>query len=97
MAQGVAWFDHYLKGAPNGIDKSKPVTIAAATGTKRLSFAGIPKTKVVGVGFRGTAVRRSGPKFQGKLETFGVSILTVQFASSSTTRAWSRSSWQATA
>lgn len=78
MAQGVAWFDHYLKGAPNGIDKSKPVTIAAAIGTKRLSFAGLPTTKVVGVGFRGTAMRRSGPKFQRKLETFGVSILTVQ-------------------
>jgi esterase/lipase len=78
MAQGIAWFDHYLKGAPNGIDKSKPVTIAAATGSKRLSFAGIPKTKVVGVGFPGTAARRSGPKFQGKLETFGVSLLKVQ-------------------
>ena len=46
MAQGVAWFDHYLRGAPNGIDKSKPVTIAAAKGTKRTSYAGLPKTKV---------------------------------------------------
>ena len=32
--QGLAWFDHYLKGMPNGIDTSKPVTIAAATGTQ---------------------------------------------------------------
>jgi esterase/lipase len=78
FSQGLAWYDHYLKGEPNGIDKSKPVTIAAASGTKRASFAGIPKTKVVGVGFRGTALRRTGPKFQGKLETFGVSTLTVQ-------------------
>jgi esterase/lipase len=78
LSQGLAWYDHYLKGMPNGIDKSKPVTIAAASGTKRASFAGIPKTKVVGVGFRGTALRRTGPKFQGKLETFGVSILKVQ-------------------
>jgi fermentation-respiration switch protein FrsA (DUF1100 family) len=78
MSQGVAWFDHYLKGLPNGIDKAKPVTIAAAKGTKRVSYAGIPKTKVVGAGFRGTALRRTGPKFQQALETFGVSLLKVQ-------------------
>jgi dienelactone hydrolase len=76
--QGLAWFDHYLKGMPNGIDKSKPVTIAAATGTKRASFAGIPPTKNVGVGFRGTSLLRTGPRFQGSLETFGTSILKVQ-------------------
>jgi hypothetical protein len=76
--QGLAWFDHYLKGMPNGIDTSKPVTIAAATGTKRASYAGIPPTKNVGVGFRGTSLLRSGPRFQGSLETFGTSILKVQ-------------------
>src|SRR3954453_22990442 len=53
MAQGVASFDHYLRGMPNGIDRSKPVTIAAARGTKRTSYAALPKTKVVGAGFRG--------------------------------------------
>jgi dienelactone hydrolase len=78
MAQGVAWFDHYLTGAPNGIDKAKPVTIAAAKGTKRTSYPGFPKTKVVGAGFRGTALRRTGPRFQQALETFGVSLLKVQ-------------------
>jgi dienelactone hydrolase len=78
MAQGVAWLDHYLNGAPNGIDKSKPVTIAAAKGTKRVSYAGIPKTKVIGAGFRGTALRRTGPKFLQPVETFGVSLLKVQ-------------------
>jgi dienelactone hydrolase len=78
MAQGVAWFDHYLRGMPNGIDKSKPVTVAAATGSKRASYAGLPKTKVVGAGFRGTSLRRTGPKFGQALETFGVSLLKVQ-------------------
>lgn len=77
-SQGLAWFDHYLKGMPNGIDRSKPVTIAAATGTKRASYAGLPPTKNVGVGFRGTSLLRTGPRFQGSLETFGVSILKVQ-------------------
>ena len=77
-AQSLAWFDHYLRGVPNGIDSSKPVTIAAATGPKRVSFAGIPKTKTVTVGFRGTAVRRTGASFRRPVETFGVSLLKVQ-------------------
>ena len=78
MAQGVAWFDHYLKGLPNGIDKAPPVTIAAATGSKRVSYTGIPKTKVIPVGFRGTALRRTGASFLQPVETFGVSLLKVQ-------------------
>ena len=78
IAQGLAWYDHYLKGAPNGIDKTKPVTIAAGSGTRRASYAGIPKTKVVGAGFRGTAMVRIGPRFRQALETFGVSLLKVQ-------------------
>jgi esterase/lipase len=78
MSQGLAWYDHYLMGAPNGIDKAKPVTIAAATGTRRVSYPGIPKTKVVPVGFRGTAVARTGARFLQPVETFGVSLLKVQ-------------------
>ncbi|HEX4678927.1 MAG TPA: CocE/NonD family hydrolase [Gaiellaceae bacterium] len=78
FAQGLAWYDHYLKGAPNGIDTGPPVTIAAATGSKRTSYAGLPKTKVIPAGFRGTSMRRSGPKFGQALETFGVSLLKVQ-------------------
>jgi esterase/lipase len=78
MAQGLAWFDHFLRGEPNGIDKSPAVTIAAAKGTKRASFAGLPKTKAISVGFRGTALRRTGPRFGQALETFGVSVLKVQ-------------------
>jgi esterase/lipase len=78
QTQSVAWFDHYLEGAPNGIDKSQPVTLAAATGSKRVSFAGLPKTKVVPVGFRGTGLRRTGTSFLQPVETFGVSLLKVQ-------------------
>jgi esterase/lipase len=78
LAQGVAWYDHYLKNAPNGIDKSPPVTIAAATGTKRTSYAGLPKTKVIPAGLRGASMRRTGPRFGQALETFGVSLLKVQ-------------------
>lgn len=76
--QSLAWYDHWLKGAPNGIDLAKPVTIAAEKGTKRTAYSGIPKTKVVGVGFRGTTLSRLGPMFRRPLETFGVSLLKVQ-------------------
>jgi predicted acyl esterase len=78
MTQGVAWFDHFLNGAPNGIDTAKPVTIAAATGTRKVSYAGVPKTKVIPVGFRGTTLRRTGASFRQPVETFGASLLKVQ-------------------
>jgi esterase/lipase len=78
LAQGLAWYDHFLKNAPNGIDTAPAVTIAAASGTKRTSYAGLPKTKVISAGFRGTTTQRTGPRFQQALETFGVSLLKVQ-------------------
>jgi esterase/lipase len=78
QSQSVAWLDHYLEGAPNGIDKTPPVTISAATGTKRATYAGIPKTKTIPVGFRGTSLRRTGASFLQPVETFGVSLLKVQ-------------------
>ena len=78
LAQGLDWYDHYLRGQPNGIDKAPPFTIAAAAGTGRASYAGLPKTKVITVGFRGTSLRRTGPVFRQPLETFGVSLLKVQ-------------------
>jgi esterase/lipase len=78
LTQGLAWYDHYLRGQPNGIDKAPPVTIAAATGSRRASYAGLPKSKVITVGFPGTSLRRTGPVFRQPLETFGVSLLKVQ-------------------
>lgn len=73
MSQGVAWFDHYLKGAPNGIDKAPPVTIAAATGAKRASYASLPKPKLLKL--------RGGAKLKRAVETFGVSTIKVRVKS----------------
>jgi len=73
MTQGIAWFDHYLKGAPNGIDKTPPVTIAAASGSKRATFAGIPKTQKLTL--------HSGSKLKQTVETFGVSTIKVRVKS----------------
>jgi esterase/lipase len=88
QAQSVAWFDHFLRGVPNGIEVPD-VTLAAATGAKRVSYEGLPRTKVVGAGFRGTSRitpsvafgARLGPRFRQALETFGVSLLEVQVQS----------------
>jgi hypothetical protein len=76
--QSLAWFDRYLRGTPNGIDRSKPVTIAAATGSHRVSYPGLPSTKVIPVGFRGTSLRRTGASFLQPVETFGTSLVEVQ-------------------
>jgi ABC-2 type transport system ATP-binding protein len=81
MAQGVAWFDHYLRGVPNGIDTAKPVTIAAASGSRTVSFAGLPPTTDLRVAFGGAALRRTGTTLRRAVETFGVSRLRVQVRS----------------
>lgn len=78
LQQSLAWFDHFLRGVPNGIEGGPEVTLADATGTRRAPFAGWPRTKVVGVGFRGTAAARTGPRLGQALETFGDSVLRVQ-------------------
>jgi X-Pro dipeptidyl-peptidase (S15 family) len=78
LTQSIAWFDRWLNGAPNGIDTAPPVTIAAAAGTRRVSYAKLPKTKVIPVGLPGTTTRRTGAGFRRPVETFGVSLLRVQ-------------------
>lgn len=76
--QSVAWLDRFVKGVPNGIDAGASVAVSDRTGTRRATYAGRPKTKVVGVGFRGTTSTRLGPRFGQALETFGRSLLRVQ-------------------
>jgi hypothetical protein len=78
LAQSLAWLDRYVRGVPNGIEKTKPVTIAAASGTRRVSFAGLPATKGITVGFKGTSPLRTGPELVAPLETFGASSVQVQ-------------------
>ncbi|MGZ4353170.1 MAG: alpha/beta fold hydrolase, partial [Gaiellaceae bacterium] len=78
LAQSLAWFDHFLLGKPNGIEGEPNVAVSDASGRRRASFEGWPKTKVVGVGFRGTTAARTGPRLGQALETFGQSVLRVQ-------------------
>lgn len=78
LARSAAWLDRFVKGTPNGADDLPPVTIGDRTGTRRATYRGLPKTKTVGVGFRGTSASRLGPRFRQALETFGQSVLRVQ-------------------
>jgi ABC-2 type transport system ATP-binding protein len=73
LSQGVAWYDHWLKGDANGIDKAPSVTIAAAKGAKRASYPSLPKTKAL--------VLHSGAKLKSSVETFGVSTIKVRVKS----------------
>jgi hypothetical protein len=73
-------FDHYLRGVPNGIDKTPPVTIAAATGTKRASFAGIPKTRKLVLPLTGP--QQTSARMKRAVETFGVSTIRVRVKAS---------------
>ena len=77
MAQSIAWFDHYLKGAPNGIDASPPVTIAASAGTKRATYPALPKPKAVKLQLPGTATTRTTIRLKAAAETFGISSIKV--------------------
>jgi fermentation-respiration switch protein FrsA (DUF1100 family) len=76
LSQGVAWYDHWLKGAANGIDKAPSVTIAAATGPKRATYPALPKSKAI--------VLHSGSKLKAAVETFGVSTIKVRVKSVNT-------------
>ena len=92
----VAWFDRYLKGTQNGIDKKPAVELAhdpwdGAT----TSFPGLPPTKFTSVALPGTTTMQSpGGKVQrgarltgGPHETFGDSTVTVRYSGAKT---WDR-------
>jgi len=46
LVDGKAWFDHFLRGAQNGIDRTKPVTVAAEGSARVERFARLPQTVV---------------------------------------------------
>jgi predicted acyl esterase len=84
------WFDRFLKGAPNGIDRRRPVEIAPDPWTgKTVSFRTLPRRRTLGlrlagaesIGYRGKVVR-IGPRLRRRLETFGAPVLRVSLASS---------------
>ena len=95
FGEAVAWFDRYLKGTQNGIDKKPPVELAHDPwdGTTT-SYAGLPPTKFTSVALPGTTTMQSRGKVErgarltgGPHETFGDSTVTVRYSGA---KGWDR-------
>jgi len=95
FAEGLAWFDHWLRGLPNGVDARPRVTLApeAARGRSLVSTA-LPKALLSSIPFRGSRtiattgrVVRSAGRTQQTVEVFGAPEVRV---TARTTGGWSR-------
>jgi pimeloyl-ACP methyl ester carboxylesterase len=83
------WFDRYLKGLPNGIDKQPPVEIAPDPWTGRtFSYRALPARKTLRLAFSGRReigstgkVVRTLSRRKARLETFGAPALRVALSS----------------
>lgn len=83
------WFDRFLKGLPNGIDREPQVEIAPDPWTGRtFSYRSLPARKTLRLAFRGRReitstgkVVRTLPRRKARLETFGPPALRVALSS----------------
>ena len=82
-----AWFDHFLKGVPNGIDRRPPIEIGPDPWRRATrSYKTLPKARAVSVAFKqrstltadGKVVRMT--KRISHLETFGSPVVKVSFS-----------------
>ncbi|TMK76922.1 MAG: alpha/beta fold hydrolase [Actinobacteria bacterium] len=91
MPTARLWFDRFLKGLPNGIDKPPFVEVAPDPWTGRIfSYRGLPARRTLTLRFSGSAsigstgkISRTRPRLRKRLETFGAPILRVSLSSSS--------------
>jgi predicted acyl esterase len=80
------WFDRFLKGIPNGIDKSPPVEIAPDPWRTPVSFKSPPKPRRLTFALKGTwALSADGKAVRTTarvrhLETFGAPVVKVTFS-----------------
>jgi predicted acyl esterase len=83
------WFDRYLKGLPNGIDRKPPIEVAPDPWTGRtFQYRTLPARKTLRLSFPGHAeigsaakVARTKPRLRARTETFGSPVLRVSLAS----------------
>jgi predicted acyl esterase len=83
------WFDRYLKGLPNGIDRKPPIEVAPDPWTGRtFQYRTLPVRKTLRLSFPGRAeigsagkVARTKPRLRTRTETFGSPVLRVSLAS----------------
>jgi predicted acyl esterase len=80
------WFDHFLKGVPNGIDKRPAVELAPDPWQPPVAFKTVPRARTLTfprqgrqtLSADGKVVRTTGPVRH--LETFGAPLVKVRFA-----------------
>jgi predicted acyl esterase len=82
-----AWFDRFLKGIPNGIDKRPPVELAPDPWRRPPAFKTLPKTRTLKFAFNGRSTLTADGKVVrttkrvAHLETFGSPVVGLQFSS----------------
>ena len=89
LAVARQWFDRYLKGLPNGIDRQTPIEVAPDPWTGRtFRYRKLPARKTLRLSFPGGAeiasagkVARTKPRLRARTETFGSPVLRVSLAS----------------
>ena len=84
LAEGTQWFDHYLRGSANGIDRSKPVAVAPENWSgKPARFDAPPKPVAQVIRLAGSSAILPSGKVQRStvlkrpLEVFGAPVVTV--------------------
>ena len=84
LTEGRLWFDRWLKGEPNGIDRQPPVELAPDPWTgKTYSYPRLPPTKTLSFRAAGSqTIASEGKVVRGlgttaKLETFGSAVVRV--------------------
>jgi len=89
LPEARAWFDRYLKGLPNGIDRKPPIELAPDPWTGRtFHYRALPARRTLRLAFPGRAgigatgkVARTRPRLRTRTETFGAPVLRVSLAS----------------
>ena len=89
LPEARQWFDRYLKGLPNGIDRQPPVEVAPDPWTGRtFSYRSLPARKTLQLAISGRKevgstgkVVRTLPRRKARLETFGSPTLRVALSS----------------
>jgi predicted acyl esterase len=82
------WFDRFLKGIPNGIDKAAPIQVAPDPWAPPVSFKTLPKPRTLSFSFRGRRTLSATGKVARTtarvrhLETFGSPIVKVTWTRS---------------
>jgi predicted acyl esterase len=89
LPQARSWFDRFLKGLPNGIDRRLPIELAPDPWTGRtFSYPSLPARKTIKLAFPGRGsigargkVARTRRLPRRRLETFGAPTVRVSLAS----------------